>query len=151
RPENFLGGEFRLDLPRTRAIFREWIHKHRLGWSEDELSGGIVRVVNATMEKAIRVVSLEQGYDPRDFALLAFGGAGGLHACELAAALSMSRVIVPPAPGALSAYGILVSDVTKDFSRTAPMLLSVETFSSAARKIESDFEKLKTTARHEDE
>lgn len=149
RPENFLGGEFRLDVPRTRALFREWISKHRLRWSEEELSGGIVRVVNATMEKAIRVVSLEQGYDPRDFALLAFGGAGGLHACELAAALSMSRVIVPPAPGALSAYGILVSDVTKDFSRTAPMLLSVETFSSAARKIESDFEKLKTTARHE--
>ena len=58
-------------------------------------------MVNATMEKAIRVVSIERGYDPREFVLVAFGGAGGLHACELAAALSIPRVIVPARPGAL--------------------------------------------------
>ena len=75
-------------------------------------------MVNATMEKAIRVVSIERGYDPREFALVAFGGAGGLHACELAEALSIPRVIVPALPGALSAFGILVSDVVKDYSRT---------------------------------
>src|SRR4051794_10005048 len=70
------------------------------------------------MEKAVRVVSIERGYDPRDFALVAFGGAGGLHACELASALGIRRVIVPAMPGALSALGILVSDVVKDYSRT---------------------------------
>ena len=70
------------------------------------------------MEKAIRVVSIERGYDPRHFALVAFGGAGGLHACELAQSLGIPRVIVPALPGALSAFGILVSDVIKDYSRT---------------------------------
>ena len=70
------------------------------------------------MEKAIRVVSIERGRDPREFALVAFGGAGGLHACALAEALSIPQVIVPALPGALSALGILVSDVVKDYSRT---------------------------------
>ena len=142
RPENFLGGEFHLDLERTRSTFAEWIKKHRLKWSAEELAAGIIRVVNATMEKAIRVVSIEQGYDPRDFALLSFGGAGALHACDLASALSLSRVIVPPAPGALSAYGILASDVVKDYSRTAPMLLSAERFSRLSKEIGASFNKL---------
>ena len=70
------------------------------------------------MERALRVVSIERGYDPRDFALVAFGGAGGLHACELAAGLGIRTVIVPALPGALSAYGILNSDIIKDYSRT---------------------------------
>jgi N-methylhydantoinase A len=70
------------------------------------------------MEKAIRVVSIERGRDPREFALVAFGGAGGLHACALADSLSIPHVIVPALPGALSALGILVSDVVKDYSRT---------------------------------
>jgi N-methylhydantoinase A len=98
------------------------------------------------MEKAIRVVSIEQGYDPREFSLLSFGGAGALHACELAASLSMPRVIVPPAPGALSAYGILVSDVVKDFSRTAPMLISADSFNGAAGQAADIFAELKQAA-----
>lgn len=149
RAENFLGGEFRLDVKRTRALFTKWISQNGLEWSPEQLASGIIRVVNATMEKAIRVVSIEQGYDPREFSLLAFGGAGALHACELAAALSMPRVIVPPAPGALSAYGILVSDVVKDFSRTAPMLLSVGEFQSSAKEIGEIFNELKRAALRE--
>ena len=74
--------------------------------------------MNANMEKAIRVVSIERGHDPRDFALVAFGGAGGMHACELAQSLRIPTVIVPAYPGALSALGILISDVVKDHSRT---------------------------------
>jgi len=144
--DNFLGGEFRLDFERTRAMFREWLSKNDLRWSPEELAAGIVRVVNATMEKAIRVVSIEQGYDPRDFSLLSFGGAGALHACELAAGLSMPRVIVPPAPGALSAYGILVSDVVKDFSRTSPMLVSPEGFGPTSGQITAIFCELKQAA-----
>jgi N-methylhydantoinase A len=70
------------------------------------------------MEKAIRVISVERGHDPRDYTLVAFGGAGALHACELAAALEIPRVLVPCFPGALSALGILRADVTKDLSRT---------------------------------
>lgn len=149
QPENFLGGEFRLDIERTHAVFKEWIAENSLEWTPEQLALGIIRVVNATMEKAIRVVSIEQGYDPREFSLLAFGGAGALHACELAAALSMPRVIVPAAPGALSAYGILVSDVVKDFSRTAPMLLTAADFNQAARKISNIFQELKKNALQE--
>ncbi len=146
RADNFLGGEFRLDIERTRAIFSEWTNKQHLAWSAEQLAAGIIRVVNATMEKGIRVVSIEQGHDPREFSLLAFGGAGALHACELAQALSIPRVIVPPFPGALSAYGILVSDIVKDFSRTIPTRLSPDTFSAAARRLQSILDELKASA-----
>ncbi len=118
QPDRFLGGNFQLDLDRTRQLTLEWLKKRNVSLSLDEFAAGVVRVVNATMEKAIRVVSIERGYDPRHFALVAFGGAGGLHACELAQSLGIPRVIVPALPGALSAFGILVSDVIKDYSRT---------------------------------
>jgi N-methylhydantoinase A len=122
-PDNFLGGEFTLDAVRTRRIVEGWLkdnHKFlRTGLrTPEEFAGGVIRVVNATMEKAIRVVSIERGFDPRDFTLVAFGGAGGMHACDLAQALGIPRVLVPAMPGALSAYGILVSDIVKDYSRT---------------------------------
>jgi N-methylhydantoinase A len=116
--DKFLGGEFVLDVERTRRVVKSWLQKNRSPLSVEEFAAGVVRVVNATMEKAMRVVSIERGYDPRDFTLVAFGGAGGMHACELAAALGIPRVLLPPLPGALSAYGILVSDVVKDYSRT---------------------------------
>jgi N-methylhydantoinase A len=114
----FLGGEFTLDLERTRRVTGEWLKRQGSRLTLEKFAAGVIRVVNATMEKAIRVVSIERGRDPRDFALVAFGGAGGLHACALAEALSIPFVIVPALPGALSALGILVSDVVKDYSRT---------------------------------
>jgi N-methylhydantoinase A len=116
--EHFLGGGFQLDIGRTRRIVRAWLRKNRCTLSLEQFAWGVIRVVNATMEKAIRLVSIERGYDPREFALVAFGGAGGLHACELAQGLGLPRVIIPALPGALSAYGILASDVVKDYSRT---------------------------------
>src|SRR5580692_2053701 len=118
QPNRFLGGDFALDLDRTRAITKEWLKKQRSDLALEKFAAGVIRVVNATMEKAIRVVSIERGRDPRHFALVAFGGAGGLHACALAEALSIPQVIVPAFPGALSALGILASDVVKDYSRT---------------------------------
>jgi N-methylhydantoinase A len=118
QPNNFLGGDFTLDLDRTRRVTTEWLQKQQSPLTVERFAAGVVRVVNATMEKAIRVVSIERGRDPRDFALVAFGGAGGLHACALADALSIPRVIVPAFPGALSALGILASDVVKNYSRT---------------------------------
>jgi N-methylhydantoinase A len=116
--DRFLGGDFRLDVERTRRVVAKWLKKAGSRLSVERFAAGVVRVINATMEKAIRVVSIERGYDPREFALVAFGGAGGLHACELAEGLGIPRVIVPALPGALSAYGILVSDVVRDYSRT---------------------------------
>ena len=118
QPAHFLGGAFTLDLERTRRVTQEWLKKNGSSLSLEKFAAGVIRVVNATMEKAIRVVSIERGRDPRDFTLVAFGGAGGLHACALADALSIPRVIIPAFPGALSAYGILASDVVKDYSRT---------------------------------
>src|ERR1700733_8163316 len=123
QPTRFLGGYFSLYLDRTRRITTEWLKKERLKrhgspLTLERFAAGVVRVVNSTMEKAIRVVSIERGRDPRDFALVAFGGAGALHACALAEALSIPHVIVPALPGGLSALGILFSDVVKDYSRT---------------------------------
>ena len=118
QPRKFLGGDFTLDLPRTEAVTKEWLKKRRSRLTVEKFAAGVIRVVNATMEKAIRVVSIERGRDPRHFALVAFGGAGGLHACALAEALSIPHVVVPAFPGALSALGILASDVVKDYSRT---------------------------------
>jgi len=118
QPTRFLGGDFTLDLDRTRRLTQEWLKKQSANLALEKFAAGVIRVVNSTMEKAIRVVSIERGRDPRHFALVAFGGAGGLHACALAEALSIPHVIVPAFPGALSALGILASDVVKDYSRT---------------------------------
>jgi N-methylhydantoinase A len=118
QPARFLGGDFVLDLDRTRRVTQEWLEKQGSRLTLGKFAAGVVRVVNATMEKAIRVVSIERGRDPRDFVLVAFGGAGGLHACALAESLRIPLVVVPALPGALSALGILASDVVKDYSRT---------------------------------
>jgi len=147
QPHRFLGGDFTLDLERTRRVVSAWLKQRRSKLSLEQFAAGVIRVVNATMEKAIRVVSIERGYDPREFALLAFGGAGGLHACELAASLHIPRVIVPARPGALSAFGILVSDVVKDYSRTVlwrtldelPLKRLNAEFGNLRRKAEQDF------------
>jgi len=147
RPNRFLGGDFILDLERTRRIVTAWLKQQRCQLSVEQFAAGVIRVVNATMEKAIRVVSIERGYDPREFALVAFGGAGGLHACELAESLGIPQVIVPALPGALSAFGILVSDVVKDYSRTVlfrtldeiPTKLLDQEFGSLRRQADKDF------------
>ncbi len=114
----FLGGDFTLDLSRTKETVQRWLKDRAVKLTLQEFAAGVVRVVNANMEKAIRVVSIERGHDPRDFTLVAFGGAGAMHACELARSLRIPRVLVPAHPGALSALGILISDVVKDHSRT---------------------------------
>ncbi|MCI0354453.1 MAG: hydantoinase/oxoprolinase family protein [Acidobacteria bacterium] len=114
----FLGGEFTLDVERTHNLVRRWLKRNHSSLSLEGFAAGVVRVVNASMEAALRVVSIERGHDPRDFPLVAFGGAGPLHACELAQTLGIPRVLVPQHPGALSAFGILISDVVKDYSHT---------------------------------
>jgi N-methylhydantoinase A len=113
--ETFLGGSVALDRQRTQQMLRE--QKGPLATLED-FAAGILRVIETQMEKAIRVISVEQGHDPRQFTLVAFGGGGPLHACSLARALRISRVMIPAMPGALSAVGMLFADTVRDYSRT---------------------------------
>ena len=142
-----LGGEFELDEKRAHQalseLAREMSAQARRRVSVMEAALGIVRVVNTNMERALRVISVERGYDPRDFMLLPFGGAGGLHAVELARALRIPRVIAPTSAGALSALGALASDVVKDWSRT----LMLKAVKEADAKIEKTFREMEREAR----
>jgi N-methylhydantoinase A len=113
--ESFLGGGVRLDRDRAERMMDE--QKGSLATVE-EFAAGILRVVESAMAKAIRVISIERGHDPRDFTLFAFGGGGPLHACALARALRIPAVLIPDLPGALSAVGILLADTVRDYSRT---------------------------------
>jgi len=113
--ESFLGGGVHLDRRRTEQMMSE--QKGPLATAE-EFAAGILRVVETQMEKAIRVISIERGHDPRQFTLVAFGGGGPLHACALARALRIPRILIPAMPGALSAMGILLADSVRDYSRT---------------------------------
>jgi N-methylhydantoinase A len=117
-PDHFLGGAMQLDQKRARAAVESVAENHAGFAGAEALAEGIVRVANARMESALRRVSVERGHNPRSFALLAFGGAGPLHACALATALGIRQVIVPAVPGALSALGILDADLRREFSRT---------------------------------
>ncbi len=146
RPQRFLGGEFTLDVERTRRVTAEWLKKKGTALSLGKFSAGVVRVVNANMERALRVVSIERGYDPREFALVAFGGAGGLHACELAEAMAIPTVMIPARPGTLSAFGILVSDVVKDYSHTLLWRFSGRV---PEAKLQMEFRKLEAVAQKE--
>jgi N-methylhydantoinase A len=117
-----LGGEFKLNAARAHEAIAQ-LAKDLTRVSGKRVSliaaaEGILSVANTNMERALRHISVERGHDPRQFALLPFGGAGGLHAVELARALRIPLVIAPPAPGALSAVGVMVADVIKDQSRT---------------------------------
>lgn len=112
-----LGGTLHLDDRRVEAAFRSLARK--MGeTSAAAAAQGVIDVANANMEAALRVISVERGYDPREFTLVTFGGAGGLHAVQLAASLSIPRVLIPENPGLLSALGVLLADSVQDFSQT---------------------------------
>jgi N-methylhydantoinase A/oxoprolinase/acetone carboxylase beta subunit len=116
-PDFFLGGMMTLDMPATRAALEARVGTP-LGLGVEPAAEGILTVVNANLGAAIRLSLFEKGLDPRDFCLLSFGGAGGLHATDVAAELGMTEVAFPREPGTLSAYGILFSDLTQDIART---------------------------------
>tara|TARA_Y100000588_G_scaffold92806_1_gene100338 strand:- start:7226 stop:9277 length:2052 start_codon:yes stop_codon:yes gene_type:complete len=115
--DSFLGGRMALDIALAKDAIMSKI-ADPLSLSLYEAAEGIVRVVNASMMKGIRVVSVAKGYDPREFSLIAFGGAGPLHAGELATELDMPKVLVPLAPGVTSAVGLLMADLRHDYVRT---------------------------------
>ncbi|MCG6947125.1 MAG: hydantoinase/oxoprolinase family protein [Deltaproteobacteria bacterium] len=115
-PKHFLGGSMKLQGEKLENFFQKMAKK--TGLSTMELAEGILSVANAAMEKAIRVISVERGYDPREFVLFSFGGAGAMHAPFLARLLNIPNVLIPQHPGILSAIGMLMADVIKDYSVT---------------------------------
>ena len=118
-PDNFLGGRMTLDRQRAERLIAELASEISL--SAEETALGVIRVVNANMARAIRAISQERGYDPRQFTLVPFGGAGPMHCCELAREMGIPRVLVPARPGILSALGVAIADIVKDYSRTVMM------------------------------
>jgi len=145
--EALLDGEFKLDPASARksldALAADMSKAASRRVSAIEAARGVLNVVTANMERALRHISVERGHDPRDFALMPFGGAGGLHAVELARALRIPRVLVPTSPGALSALGVLEADVVKEQSRTVmiPASRGVE------KHLESVFREMENQAR----
>jgi N-methylhydantoinase A/oxoprolinase/acetone carboxylase beta subunit len=115
-PAFFLGGQLPLDPERASAVLDAL--GGQLGLDRVETASAMVRICNENMANAIRIVTVEQGIDPREFALIAFGGAGATHACEIADAIGMRRVVVPPRPGLFSAFGALAAIVRVDAVRS---------------------------------
>jgi N-methylhydantoinase A len=116
-PPHLLGGEIPLDVERARRAIEERVAQP-LGLPPAAAAQGILDIVNNNMVGALRLVSVERGYDPRDFVLVPFGGAGPLHGTDLAGLLSMRTVLVPRHPGVLSTFGLLGTEVRNDYART---------------------------------
>jgi len=116
-PEYLLGGRMRIERERARRAIEEKLARP-LGLTIEEAAAGILTIVNTNMMLATRLVSIQRGYDPRDFVLVAFGGAGPLHACAIAKELNIGRVLVPPSPGLICALGLLVADTRADYVLT---------------------------------
>jgi N-methylhydantoinase A len=144
-PRHLLGGR----MPIRQDLAKEAIARlaGRLGLGVMETAQGIVSVVTANMARAIRVISVQRGHDPRDYALMAFGGAGPLHAARLAGELEMKRVVVPRNPGILCAMGLLLTDLRADFAATRLMAAAegaaprlAETFAALADRAGRWFE-----------
>ncbi len=127
--DRFLGGEMRLDLPRAQRMMREQI-ADPLGLDVTAAADGILRVATTKMSHVVRWVTVERGLDAADFALVAYGGAGPLHAALVARELRIARVIIPRAPGHFSAYGMLVSELRRDFVHTCFMPLADASFAA---------------------
>jgi N-methylhydantoinase A len=140
-----LGGSFSLDIPRARAQMQKVLDRSAARFRTVEaFAQGIIAVANAVMEKAIRVISVERGHDPRDYTLIAFGGAGALHACDLGAVLEMRGVLIPVFPGGLSALGILQANVVKELSQT--VLLPADELRKKSQQVQTLVKRLERQA-----
>ncbi len=141
-PGRFLGGEMSLDERAARKVIEERI-AGPLKLSTEAAALGILEVANAAMLRGMRVMTVERGHDPRDFVLMAFGGAGPLHAVDLARAIGISRVVFPLVPGLACAFGLLTADVRHDFVATVLR----PTATVRAEELEAQFAALKAQAR----
>ncbi len=136
-PSRFLGGRMQLDVERCRHAMARFAGT--LAVTPEQAARAIVDVANSNMERAIRKVSVERGHDPREFALLSFGGAGAQHACELAERLEIPTVIVPRHAGVLSALGMLVADCVRDYSLSILSRPAAEVFSELEMRAAGEF------------
>lgn len=141
-PEHALGGDLRLDEAKARQVVGRLAE--RMGLSAEETALGIIRIAVTNMVRTVRVTTVRKGEDPRDYALLPFGGAGPMHACWLAEELGIDRVLVPSAPGVLSAYGQQVADLRFEFSRSD--VFTIENTTDAAARAAEVMSSLETTA-----
>jgi N-methylhydantoinase A len=116
-PPSLLGGEIPLDREAARQMLQDRVARP-LGLGPHEAAAGVIEIVNNNMARAIRTVSIGRGHDPRRFVLVAFGGAGPLHACRLAELLDIPTVVIPPTPGVLSTSGLLSTDLKNDYVQT---------------------------------
>jgi N-methylhydantoinase A len=145
-PPALLGGEIPLDVAAARAAIEARVGRPlRLG--VEEAAAGIVEIIDNNMARAIRTVSVGRGHDPRRFALIAFGGAGPLHACRLAELLEIPTVIIPPRPGVLSTWGLLDTDIRATFVRTVGPDDRRGTDERAALRIDAAWRELEAQAR----
>ena len=140
-PEYLLGGRMKIDRSLAESALKRL--GDRLGLDSIEMAQGVIRIVTANMVKAIRTISIERGYDPKEFSLLAFGGAGPLHAVGVARELEISRIIVPPNPGIICAMGLIVADARNDYVQTS--LMNMDTVDLG--KINRIFDQLEKEAR----
>ena len=145
----FLGGAMSLDADKIRTLIEGFAA--RLGVPPLQAADGILKVANAAMERAIKVISVERGFDTRDFTLVSFGGAGGLHAAFMAENLGIQTVLIPPNGGLLSAYGMLFADVVKDYSQTVLWQLEkdIEDIDSLVEALNTGFKTLLNRAENE--
>jgi N-methylhydantoinase A len=130
-PEMFLGGQMRLQPDRAQSALQRL--GQQLGLTARQAALGMIQVANVHMERALRVISVERGHDPRRFSLLSFGGAGGLHAADLARRLGIPRVLVPPLASTLSAFGMLAAEVIRDYTLTVMLAGDTSADELAAR------------------
>ena len=119
--ERILGGRMKIDYELARFSIDNYICK-KSGLSVEDAAAGIISVANSNMIHAIRLITVEKGYDPRDFTLMAYGGAGPLHACEIALEMGISTVLIPASPGTMCSLGLLMADIRFDGIRSSIML-----------------------------
>lgn len=127
-PELFLGGEHKPDFDNVQAAFQKFADQ--MGGTVQDIARGVIRIANGNMVNALKLVSLNRGFDPREFALIAFGGGGAMHAVSLAKDLKARKVIVPVNSSVFSAWGMLMSDIRRDFLMTRVEQLALDPLDS---------------------
>ena len=140
-PDTFLGGRMEVDPALARAAFAEF--SDRFGRSVEQVADDAVRVAEHNIVRAIQLVSTERGRDPRDYVLVPFGGAGPLHAARVAEVLGIGTIVIPPAAGVLSAFGLVASDFVRYESRTVRFAIDE---AGAAARVRAQFREMRTDA-----
>lgn len=145
--EHFLGGQMALNVAAARKAVKALAKSMKL--TPEAAAAGIIEIANVNIDRAVRRVSIARGHDPRDFTLVAFGGAGPLHACEVAQRLEIPRVLVPRYPGVLCALGLLVADVTLDYSRSVLGPVTIDSTAALYGQLDEMIEQARVDLTHE--